>query len=81
MGGGVVMTVRELINKLGMLDFDAPVLIRDGHHFMREHEIERVEGEFSRDKNAVVVVLVGVAAPERVDTWEDIEACEGEEWK
>ena len=64
------MTVQELMKELSVLDLNAQVLIRDGHHFMREYEIDRVEGEFSRGYNTYKdVVLVSVDAPKREDVW------------
>ena len=60
------MIVQELIDELNTLNPNAQVFIRDGHHFMREYPIQRVEGEFSKGYDtADDVILVSEDAPAR----------------
>lgn len=54
------MTVQELIKELSVFDSNTQVFIKDGYHFMREHPIHRVEGEYAMGYNTDGgVILVG----------------------
>jgi hypothetical protein len=43
------MTVQELIDELRHLNPISPVYMRDGVHFMRKHDIARIEEEHPID--------------------------------
>ena len=60
------MTVEELIKELQYYNPKSPVLVQDGHHFMRKHGLVRVD-DIPSQEYAVPgkVVLVGSEAPKR----------------
>jgi hypothetical protein len=60
------MTVRELVKELERYNPESKVFVVDGHHFMRKHQLVRVDDEPSQEyATPGKVLLVGSEAPKR----------------